>query len=77
MWRPECASHGQTLTIQTPKTVLLGDMLLAGFDLSAQYNADSRERSRLATLTATLTASLMLKHAPTVMTSLSRLGSDS
>jgi len=67
----ECTSHGQTTTIQTPKTVLPSDTLPAVFDHAAQYSADPRGLSRL----ATLTVAQMLKRAPGMTTSLSPLGS--
>ena len=48
------------MTIQIPKTVSLGDLILTVFDKAAQYSADPREVSRL----ATQTISHMLWHAP-------------
>jgi len=53
------------MTIQIPKTVPLGELILTVFDKAAQYSADPREVSRL----ATQTISHMLWHAPRLTTS--------
>jgi hypothetical protein len=45
---------------QIPKTVPLGELILTVFDKAAQYSADPREISRL----ATQAISHMLWHAP-------------
>jgi hypothetical protein len=48
------------MRIQIPKTVSLGELILAVFDNAAQYSADPREVSRL----AIQTISHMLRQAP-------------
>jgi hypothetical protein len=48
------------MSIQIPKTALLGDLVLTVFDNAAKYSTDPREISRL----ATQTISHMLWHAP-------------
>jgi hypothetical protein len=55
---------------QIPKTVALGELILAVFDKAAEYSADPREVSRL----ATQTISHMLWQMPTVKTSPRQLG---
>jgi hypothetical protein len=45
---------------QTPKTIELGELVLAVFDEAAQQSADPREISRL----ATQTVSSLLGHMP-------------
>jgi len=47
-----------------PKTVALGELILAVFDKAAEYSADPREVSRL----ATQTISHMLWHSPRLST---------
>jgi hypothetical protein len=54
---------------KSPKTVALGELILAVFDKAAEYSADPREISRL----ATQTISHMLWHSPRLKTSLPRL----
>jgi len=49
---------------QIPKTVPLGELILTVFDKAAQYSADPREVSRL----ATQTISHMLCHTPGLKT---------
>jgi len=49
---------------ELPKTVPLGELILTVFDNAAQYSADPREVSRL----ATQAISHMLWHAPRLKT---------
>ena len=39
------------MKIQSPKTVALGELILAVYDKAAEYSADPQEVSRLATQT--------------------------
>jgi hypothetical protein len=61
------------MTIAIPKTVPLGELILTVFDKAAQYSADPREVSRL----ATQTISHMLWHIPRSKTSLPTASTDS
>ena len=58
---------------QVPKTVALGELILAVFDKAAQYSADPREVSRL----ATQAVSHMLRQAPRLTSPRCPLSSDS
>ena len=53
------------MSTQIPKTVALGELILAVFDKAAEYSADPREVSRL----ATKTISHMLCRKPRAKTS--------
>jgi hypothetical protein len=54
------SKKGEKMRAQIPKTVSLGELILAVFDTAAKYSADPREVSRL----AMQTISHMLRQAP-------------
>ena len=58
------------MKIQTPKTVALGELILAVYDKAAEYSADPQEVSRL----ATQTLSHILWYTPRLKTSPALLG---
>ena len=53
------------MKIQSPKTVALGELILAVYDKAAEYSADPKEVSRL----AAQTLSHMLWYTPRLTTS--------
>ena len=62
----------KSMETQVPKTVALGELILAVFEKAAEYSTDPREISRL----ATQAVSHMLSHAPRLTSSRYPLSSD-